>query len=280
MFETPPSAETTAPGPSTDQAEGCACGQSGALAGAQAEVTGQRAERRLRTLEDLAEVGMALARSLLRRAELAEAGDAAADDEPVGAAEAALAFSRLSRAVRQTLALEARLEDEQRARQAQTAAQAAERRAEEDERRAMRKLRLLIRKSTVQDIVEEVIEANEREANEREAGEPEADGPEADGPEADGREVERLLDALHERLEDDAEDDDFENLPIGELVQRICHDLGVAFDPALWADEDWALDGWSEHGEPSDPFAGPPGWPAAPAKTAASGGGTTTGRPP
>ncbi|MDR3513920.1 MAG: hypothetical protein P4L73_19960 [Caulobacteraceae bacterium] len=266
MVETPPSAETTAPGPVADQAEGRACGQAGAQSGAEAGTMSPRAERRLQTLEDLAEVGMALARSLLRRAELAEAGEASAD-EPVGAAEAALAFSRLSRAVRQTLALEARLEDELRADQAQAAARAAERRAAEDERRARRKLCLLIRKSTVQDIVEEVIEANAREAG---------------GREADGPEVERLFDGLYERLEDDAEDDDFENLPIGELVQRICLDLGVAFDPALWADEDWALDEWSGNGEPSSPFTGlarPPGWPAARARTAASGG-MMTGRPP
>jgi hypothetical protein len=59
-----------------------------------------RAERRLRLLEDLSEIGMALARGLRDRAN-AELVDA---DGDAGRRDPADAFARLSRAVRLTLA--------------------------------------------------------------------------------------------------------------------------------------------------------------------------------
>lgn len=64
-----------------------------------------RAVRRLAALKRLSEIGMALAEILGRRVEAAVRAGEAID---MGAA--ALEYSRLSRAVRQTLALEARLD--------------------------------------------------------------------------------------------------------------------------------------------------------------------------
>ena len=64
-----------------------------------------RALRQMRMLEELAEIGMKLARAVERRIE--EKLSADAED---GDAGLALVFSRISRAVRQTIALESRLD--------------------------------------------------------------------------------------------------------------------------------------------------------------------------
>ena len=65
-------------------------------------------------LRELADIGMEMARALQgevrARAEAVE--DAESGEPPQSVAELGLAFSRVSRAVRQTLALEARLEDD------------------------------------------------------------------------------------------------------------------------------------------------------------------------
>jgi hypothetical protein len=63
-----------------------------------------RAERRLRLLAELAELGMTLARTLVAQAE--DGAEAASQ----------LAYARIARAVRQTLALEAKLADESQVR--------------------------------------------------------------------------------------------------------------------------------------------------------------------
>jgi len=76
----------------------------------------ERAERHGRILAELSELGLALARKLQAAAVAAQ--------EPKVAAELGLAFHRISRSVRQSLALEARLERE-RERDAREAARAA-----------------------------------------------------------------------------------------------------------------------------------------------------------
>jgi hypothetical protein len=81
----------------------------------------ERAARRARTLEALAGIGMAMARALRDRMALAESVEAAC--------EISRAFTRIARAVRLTVALEARLSDAQQLRAARLAAKAAERRA-------------------------------------------------------------------------------------------------------------------------------------------------------
>ena len=113
-----------------------------------------------------------------------------------------LVFARIARAVRQTFALEARLAEERQMAQAATAARRVER-----------------RKTQVRTAVERVLDA-----------------------EADESEAENLVYDLTERLESDYEDADFTDRPIGELVARICRDLGVTPDWSLWQDEDWAIE--------------------------------------
>jgi hypothetical protein len=134
-------------------------------------------ERRLALLQELAEIGMSLVRGLAA--------------EPVSP-EVALTFARISRAVRQTVALEARLEQEA----------AGIRRAQGAQR-----------KHQAQRHVERILVA--------EASEADADD---------------LLADLYERLADE-DDCDFADKPLGEIVARICADLGVTFDPEVWQDE-------------------------------------------
>jgi hypothetical protein len=166
---------------------GCRCGDA-------------RAERHLTTLQELAEIGMDLARDVRAKA----LDTAPAPAEPARA-DYGLMFSRIARAVRQTLALEAKLAEDRDARDKRSQAEQARRRG-------------LQRKSIVRRVVEQAIEA-----------------------ESDGTDREDLLDDFHERFE--YEDDlGFADRPIAEHVARICRDLGVTPDWSLWADEDWAIE--------------------------------------
>jgi hypothetical protein len=65
------------------------------------------------------------------------------------------------------------------------------------------------------------------EAQAREAGEP-----------AREQDIERLLTEADDWLEATHEDEDVTGRPLGELVACICRDLGVDFDPSLWADDE------------------------------------------
>ncbi len=177
-------------GPDPDAPGACACGAAGDLA-----------RERLAMLHELAQIGMRLARGVEREAEAPEAS----------AGDLVLKFARIARAVRQTLALEARIEGELATRAREDAAQGAVRL--ERETRA----RLVKRKTAIRWAVEQAIEA-----------------------EADHHELEGLFDHLDERLQD-REDTDFLDRPMGELVARICRDIGVTPDMSLWQDEDWAI---------------------------------------
>ena len=74
----------------------------------------QRAERHLRVLAELAEIGLDLARALRRRVE-AQARTWADEPPPTTERDPADAFQRLSRSVRLTVALEARVSEALRA---------------------------------------------------------------------------------------------------------------------------------------------------------------------
>ena len=172
-----------------------------------------RAERHLRTLQELAEIGMGLAREVAR-----QASDQTA--ETPSAPDFALAFSRIARAVRQTVALEARLAEGRQTGETGRAALAVS-----DRWRSAR------RRRQVKELVGEIIEA---EATEFDA--------------------ERLYDDLDDRMEEGDEDADFADRPIGELVARICRDLGVTPDWSLFEDDDWAIAERRERNEGS-PYA-------------------------
>ncbi|MDB5434187.1 MAG: hypothetical protein JWR47_444 [Phenylobacterium sp.] len=143
---------------SQDAPEAFACG-----------ATHGRTEQRLAMLRELSEIGMRLARGVERQAETPE----------TASGDLGLAFSRIARAVRQTLALEARLKGEREAR-------VQEERAMRDQQLARATRSSIGRRSKlVRRAVGQAIEAD--------AGE---------------HDFEQLFDDLDERLAD-REDDDF-----------------------------------------------------------------------
>jgi hypothetical protein len=181
-------------------------------------------ERHAAILARLAEVGERLAMKHAERA-------LAADDLDVEA-KATVAFHRAARSVRQCLALEAKLirdaaradrDDAQREATAQREALSVS-----DHWRSIR------RRREVKEIVAHTIET--------EAGEFDA---------------EQLFDDLEERLAAGDEDADFADRPIGELVARICRDLGIAPDWSLFEDEDWAIEEARDK-PPGSPYAAGP----------------------
>lgn len=182
---------------------------------------------RLGLLVELTEIGMELARAVRRDVAAAAEEEAAcepahapASPDALAAGVAArrdlcLAFSRVSRAVRQTLGLHARLEAG-----VSTAAQAPVSFAEQASgalERVRARLALLARREKVEGTVREAIQIET----------------------ADVAEVRRLVEVLDERLERDYRLD-FGDQPIGEMVALICRDLGLNPDWNRWAFEDWA----------------------------------------
>jgi hypothetical protein len=179
-----------------------------------------RAERHLRLLQELAEIGMDIARAVRAEA-LAAVDDDAAAPAPsrFGRSDPGLVFSRIARAVRQTLALEEQIA-------------AGRDKAREEHARGRRNVEQLIFEQRQEDIREFVARAVEADAAERKLPD---------------EAVERLLDDLDERLEDGAYDDALADGPIAELVERICRDLGVVPDWRIWDDQDWAIEYLREH---------------------------------
>jgi len=151
-------------------------------------------ERHGRMLVELADLGMALARDLHGRA-------LAAEDE--AACDLSLAFQRVSRSLRQTLALEARLERERR----QGVRDAADLAARETLERVQQRRRQV--RTALAPLIWD---------------------------EAEGEEAEALFEDLEARLMAGGEDDGFADLPLDACIARIRADLGLA--PADTADND------------------------------------------
>jgi len=183
-----------------------------------------RAARQLAMLQELAEIGMQIARAVRDEALAPEPADDVGAPRPssrFGNGDLGLVYSRIARAVRQSLALETRVAED------------IEKAKVEREQRRVAALRWAAdeRQHEIRDYVAEAIEA---EAVEKKSSE---------------REVERLLDDLDERIEAGDYDDTLQTAPIGELVERICADLGVTPDWDLWDQHDWAI----EHLRARDP---------------------------
>jgi hypothetical protein len=187
-----------------------------------------RAERRLRVLQELSEIGMRLARALERRV-MAE--DEAAQDETaeVGAAEPAaetaarsrdpaVAFAQLSRAIRLTLALEAKTDEALRA------LMAGIEQARERDRPKRARARLV----RIHGLVMDASRGDLRNEDDRE----------------------RLYDLLDEQL--DVEEDFYSDLerPLRDVVERLCQYFRLTPDWSRWDGE-----GWMEDDPPSWPWA-------------------------
>jgi len=188
-----------------------------------------RAEQRLAMLRELAEIGMALTRELARR-ELEGAPEAAADPNPtapkpapktvsVPGRDPADAFARLSRAVRLTLVLEAKAEDELDAlRDGGTDGEDEAPFSDpylpnpgppRDYPSAYR--------NKVRDAVFDVVN--------REIKDPEP--------------AYEILDALHERLTEGERYDAFIHRPLKQAVAAVCNDLGLHPDWSRWTGDGW-----------------------------------------
>jgi hypothetical protein len=194
------------------------------------------AQRRMDMLMSLAETGMEMAEGVRRQAAVLpviesatlEQGDArqlyAAEKAICARRELALIYQRVSRAVRQTLALHAKFEDEHLTRyeKIRAAQQAADKLAANSALWRNRKL--------AERAVARLIETENDDAG--------AEGNEG----ADEAEVSLLREALHERLDDYEALDELDGKSVGEIIARICRDLGVEPDWSLWQDEPWAGD--------------------------------------
>ncbi|MDB5463312.1 MAG: hypothetical protein JWP23_1701 [Phenylobacterium sp.] len=184
-----------------------------------------RAERHGRVLQELTDLGMNLARAVSAQA---------ADADRATAHALALDFARIARAVRQTVALEAKLADD---RQTSLAERAQHRQREADAQARRRRTR-------IESLVERAIDA-----------------------EASGSEADNLYEDLRERLEDADDLAGFHDRPIPEIVALICKDLGLTPPLVLWDDADWGIESEAAAlpeavegagGRPiSEPFEGP-----------------------
>ncbi len=186
-----------------------------------AAAIGLRTERHLKMLERLSEIGMVLAEEIGREA-LAEPDEA---QPRRSMSDLALVFARVSHAVRQTIALEARLASDAQARDAR--AEKARVEAELDCRREEARLSRGRRKAEVRAVVATVIEVERSECV---------------------RDL--ILHKLDARLEREDEDGDLFTRPLGEAIASICRDFALSPDWSEW-DADWvpaatAYDAWRD----------------------------------
>jgi hypothetical protein len=148
-------------------------------------------DRHAPILAELAEMGLSLARAVHEKALAAET--------PAELAEMTMAFHRISRSVRQTLALEAKLERDRARLEREVRAEAVR-----DHGHAV-----LRRRNQVRVAVERLVWT-----------------------EAEGLEAERLIDELDDILEEEVLSDGFLAEPVEAHIERIRADLGLAADAA------------------------------------------------
>src|SRR6266702_3888438 len=154
--------------------------------------------------------------------------------------DAALAYSRISKAICETVMLHAKFEEEANKTDEQRQVEAAAARAAEAQRAASAEAgRKAHQKRQVKRAVKLAMDL------------------EFDAAEARGEQTADYADLyldLRERLDDYDEYSDFGRLAVGAVVANICRVLGVEFDPALWEDEPWAAAEMAEKPEGS-PYA-------------------------
>ena len=179
-------------------------------------------------LHELAELGMLLTRATVRRAvEEFEAPEVSAPEAEIEAArrpavprrDPAETFATLSRAVRLTLTLESRFDDALTARLAGEIAKCEEARtrAREDAESDPYAPLKAGRKARVRELVRDVAD--------REIPDPE--------------DHDILIDALEERLLCDEAYDNIDDVPLRDVVERLCRDLKLSPDWRRWTGEGW-----------------------------------------
>jgi hypothetical protein len=214
VHPSPASADPALHGPSPDRGEGCVR--------AEGDEAGVRHERHMAILQELTAIGMNIARAIERQA--IEAAKPAVDGwvaPPQGARDFSALFACISRAVRLTVAFEAKLAEERRQWLARTESQRAAARAEAARREAATETRRrALKKSKVERIAKQGIESRTKDLHERYD----------------------LGNGLSERLREYERYDELGDRPIGEILARIFMDLGIRPDWQRWEREDWALE--------------------------------------
>jgi len=197
----------------------------------------RRGERRLRLLEELAEIGMELARALRPGAPAGGASLVDATEDPPAetgrpkSREPADVFGPLSRAIRLTLVLEARTDAELRDLKAGVA-----RARDEEQARAAERERVAAaqdREARIERVRELVLSVADTEIEDSDA-------------------FGRLYDDLDERLAEHEADIDA-GRPPREIVGRLCKALALSPDWSRWGGE-----GWIEDDAPLDAGPQPP----------------------
>ena len=168
------------------------------------DASAARAERQMFMLKALADYGMSVVQSVSQRASASLDGGFA----PSVGVDLARAYERVARSIRQTIALEARIDRELNHPETVRCGKAERAPAER-------------RKDEVKAIVSSVVPY--RDAN-------------------PARDREYLLADMYERLDDMAEDEDFDSRPMAQIIADVCETLGVEPDWALWKDEGWELE--------------------------------------
>jgi hypothetical protein len=205
----------------------------------------ERAARHARLLQEMIELGMELMR------DLRAPNDAAPKAAPLSPAETALAFERLSRAVRRTMLLERRFAEPPAApkpetREAQDPKTLAAREFAEWRARFDAEFAALPPAERRRDVLRSIVPSMIETALEREPW----------------REGENLYERCERVISDALADQEILDLPIPALMARICADLGVEPDWRQWDPGHWA--GMTAHGLGPDDVAPKPAPDAAP----------------
>jgi len=164
-------------------------------------------QRQLQVLERLAQIGMTIAEALEQQV--------TAQGTQVVAAEAALAYARVSRAVRLTVALQSTVLE---ASQALDRAAGSRRHEQRCNAERERQQHARAHRERVDRVLDRVIEAGASS-------------------EAEG---ERLANEAGERLERDDIYGDLAERSVSEIIDLVCRDLGLSPDWASLAEEAWA----------------------------------------
>jgi hypothetical protein len=191
-----PSSPSNDPTPDRPESHGC-CSD---------EAIEARTAQQFATLAALTRIGLKVARVVERVADATEPAEPPATDPeppPDGqmAADLALAYSRVARAVRANLTQETKITQEHRSR------------AERDGRETARRARL---KGKVRRVVSQLIET-----------------------EYDPDDHEEFHDNLEDCLDEFDNDPDFASRSVGEVVASVCTDLSLVPDWDLWQYEIW-----------------------------------------
>ena len=182
------------------------------------------AERHSRMLREMADCGMEFVR------DMQQAIAAVSIDEKLAAPLVGPVVINMMRAVRQTVALEAKLSDRRKDRKEKAEAAQAERQAEEEAVAAYaQRGRELHRRKLVERVVEGAI--------------------------GDRGDAENLLTDLYERLDEFERFENFTDQPIGAVAARISRSMGLEPDWRQWAEEPWAL-AEAKTNHPDSPFTG------------------------